>query len=848
MKKMFLSKKCLSLCLLGLSVFSNKVISQLSVPNNGIVKFIQKSQDLWPTLLEFDPELAPPFIEGQAIGADKEGAISYLTETKFINSNEDETGQKHYRYQQTYQGIPIENAVLAVHVKNGRVVFQNGLFVKEFPSNLSDVTTHSLINQEEALKYALTSIHAEKYAWEDDFSEQQIKEINHDPKATNYPKAELVWYAGEKTLDVPSLKLAYRLNIYALYPLSNQTVYIDATNGELLGKQNLICTFDVPGKANTAFMGVQNITADFDNVNMIYTLHDNTRNVTTYNMEMGSVYQEKDFMDDDNSWFDQKDSIKGFPVLDQYGADAHWGAEMVYDYYKKKFNRVGLDGKGYPLISYVNTDLKRLGRFSDNSNAFWNGKFVTFGMGDSELAMKPFVSIDIVGHEFTHAVIQSSCGLNGNKEAAALNEGFSDIFGVLIKLESKPNARWIQGEGIGKTIRDMEDPKGMNKPDYYGGQYWDNQEEPHQNSTVLSHWFYLLSQGGSGTNEGGDFYNVDGIGKEKAGRIAYNTVVSYLIPMSNYSDAVRGTIKVAEALYGKLSDEVQEVKNAWIAVGLEGSILDTYCTSRGDSRGAWYINKFTVDALDQTKISHNLLNYISGDNGGYLNHTNKDTITLTKMTFNNFNVYPNPNLNFKNTPLTAKIWIDYDHNGSFELKDALGLNEEFTLIPQLIFEKGRLITKLSMSNYIVPFNALNGPVRMRVTMKYGLFDPGACEFNLNGEVEDYTVNIESILVKFPIYSSEQKQENNILSNNNIQVNIYPNPFSTTIIFNINNADIIKNNFSITISDAFGRIVRRIDNIHTNQIKLNRDNLPKGIYYYQLFQNNSQVNKGKLIVQ
>ena len=43
----------------------------------------------------------------------------------------------------------------------------------------------------------------------------------------------------------------------------------------------------------------------------------------------------------------------------------------------------------------------------------------------------------------------------------------------------------------------------------------------HINSGVQNHWFYLLSQGGSGVNDNGDSYSVSGIGINQALEIAY---------------------------------------------------------------------------------------------------------------------------------------------------------------------------------------------------------------------------------------------------------------------------------------------------------------------------------------
>ena len=66
-----------------------------------------------------------------------------------------------------------------------------------------------------------------------------------------------------------------------------------------------------------------------------------------------------------------------------------------------------------------------------------------FGDGNSQ----PLTHIDVVGHEFAHAVTQFSADLIYESESGALNESFSDIFGEMVELyvsgtnDSRANSR-----------------------------------------------------------------------------------------------------------------------------------------------------------------------------------------------------------------------------------------------------------------------------------------------------------------------------------------------------------------------------------------------------------------------
>ncbi|MEJ7677774.1 MAG: M4 family metallopeptidase [Segetibacter sp.] len=127
-----------------------------------------------------------------------------------------------------------------------------------------------------------------------------------------------------------------------------------------------------------------------------------------------------------------------------------------------------------------------------------------------------------------------------------------------------------------KFLRSMSNPNAgyQPQPDTYEGKYWHSQSDPHDNygvhtnSGVLNYWFYLLSQGGSGTNDKGKFYSVASITIEKAAKIAYRTLRDKLAPNDNYAIACTKSIEAAKELYGSRSAEAIAVNNAWYAVGV----------------------------------------------------------------------------------------------------------------------------------------------------------------------------------------------------------------------------------------------------------------------------------------
>jgi len=102
---------------------------------------------------------------------------------------------------------------------------------------------------------------------------------------------------------------------------------------------------------------------------------------------------------------------------------AHDGAAKVYDYYKTKFSRNGIDNNDMTMISSVH-----LG--NNVANAYWSGTQMMYGDGDGQILADLTLSFDVVGHELTHGVTQNTANLAYKNASGALNEAWSDIMGV----------------------------------------------------------------------------------------------------------------------------------------------------------------------------------------------------------------------------------------------------------------------------------------------------------------------------------------------------------------------------------------------------------------------------------
>jgi Zn-dependent metalloprotease len=469
----------------------------------------------------------------------------------------DKMGFTHIRYKEYIGNYPVDGSMLIAHIQNGLVISFNGDFYRDVNPSFASALTET-----NALQAALLKVGATKYKWENKDEEAQMRIIKHDPAFTFYPKGTLVAvHKKGNDYSASSIRLAWKFDIYAAEPLSRAYIYVDAQTGEVIAEQQRIHTADVVGTGNTMYSGTQTMTSDnFSAGN--YRLRETGRGngIETYNMGHSTNYTNTDFTFNSSAW--------NLPVADQAATDAHWGAEMTYDYFMTIHGRNSIDNAGFPLLSYVH--------YSNNFvNAFWDGSEMTYGDGDASQGFTVLTGLDVCGHEISHGLTELTAGLNGG-EADALNEGNSDIFGTTIEHFARPTDwNWIMGDDIstnGLGFRDMSNPNNSfypgAQPDTYLGNNWDPNDEPHNNNGPQIYWYYLLSMGGSGTNDNGDAYNVTGITIDEAQMIEFRALTVYMTPNTDYMAARMYTIQAAQDIYGACSPEVISTTKAWYAVGV----------------------------------------------------------------------------------------------------------------------------------------------------------------------------------------------------------------------------------------------------------------------------------------
>jgi Zn-dependent metalloprotease len=281
-----------------------------------------------PKFIRFEDNRGPERLAVADYLSEEFGLVAGVESWYLLDSRTDKLGHIHDRYQQYYNGYPVEGSMLIIHSNNEQVYSISGDYFEMSPLLVSQ----SSLGEEQALNQALESIGAEVYKWEVPGEEGFLQRMHEEdpetwPNDSYFPKGELVIVPANGDYEGGDFRLAWRFNVYAQVPLQREDIFIDAQTGEKLCAFNKLHTADTPGTTDTRYSGRRNIVAD--SFGGRYRLRESGRGrgVYTWNMRFGTNHSRAvDFTDNDNDW-----DFAGGQPLDNAAGDAHWGSEMTYD-------------------------------------------------------------------------------------------------------------------------------------------------------------------------------------------------------------------------------------------------------------------------------------------------------------------------------------------------------------------------------------------------------------------------------------------------------------------------------------------------------------------------------------
>lgn len=252
--------------------------------------------------------------------------------------------------------------------------------------------------------------------------------------------------------------------------------------------------------------------------------------------------------------------------------EAYDGFGATWALFHDVYGRNSIDGAGMTLAGTVHYD-------KGYDNAFWNGERMVFGDGDGEIFGRFTASLEVIGHELTHGVTESTAGLIYQGQPGALNEHVSDVFGVLVKQHSlgqdATTADWLVGADLllpgvaGVAIRSMispgtayddprlgKDPQPDHMSDFVTTS--DDNGGVHINSGVPNRAFALAARA------------IGGQAWTAAGQIWFDVLTGAdITARTDFATFARLTVAAAAARFGSDSAQHDAVRDGWVTVGVQ---------------------------------------------------------------------------------------------------------------------------------------------------------------------------------------------------------------------------------------------------------------------------------------
>jgi len=263
---------------------------------------------------------------------------------------------------------------------------------------------------------------------------------------------------------------------------------------------------------------------------------------------------------------------------------AHANAEIVGRFLRDVVLRNGIDNAGGPMVSTVDcvvADESETPR--DWVNAYWDPelKQMVYGQRVRPGGKPPFTIaaiLDIVGHEMFHGVTDGTARLEYASQSGAMNESYSDIFGVLVRNATEADrGKWQWQVGVGfsaddEPLRDMKSPRTCDQPSHMDdylvtGRPGERNDwgGVHTNSGIHNHAAYRVMIAKSG---GQPIFS-----HRDLSALFYLALTQHLTRTSEFADSRRALLLVARTLFRNdaralLRRKTRAIETAFNAVGI----------------------------------------------------------------------------------------------------------------------------------------------------------------------------------------------------------------------------------------------------------------------------------------
>lgn len=270
-----------------------------------------------------------------------------------------------------------------------------------------------------------------------------------------------------------------------------------------------------------------------------------------------------------------------FGTTNPAAVSAHVNASRVQDFYKLVLQRDGIDDQGMALISLVNVTDPSQEPPPSLLNAFWYQRKMWYGQikrGGRLVSLSRY--LDVIGHELTHGVVETTSALKYVTQSGALNESFADIAGIIIRnwytAPDRANVdtwNWELGPGLradGRPLRDLSDPARLGYPDHMNKF---RPLGPGEQPNPYNDWGYVHFNSSIPSKAAHNLLTIQKDG-ERMLTVEDVALLTYLgmarLPsLATFSQALQAIIDVAQTYFGGQAEKkIDAIREAYQLVGI----------------------------------------------------------------------------------------------------------------------------------------------------------------------------------------------------------------------------------------------------------------------------------------
>ena len=257
-----------------------------------------------------------------------------------------------------------------------------------------------------------------------------------------------------------------------------------------------------------------------------------------------------------------------------HAVSVHAHLASLWDYFALTHQRFGWDGAGHGLTAVIHGEV----RTPALPVALFDGQRLLLGAGAPPQILPAGAALDVVAHEYGHALIRASAELAAEGESGAIDEGLANLWACLIEQAVTPkDANWTVGESIYRPLQgtaalaDLADPSNTEQARLRSEQI--RAMDGHSARNSLSLLDRSLRRFNAGFVGHAGYLIAQRIGPAKTAAILYRTVTLYLHRYADADDLADGMVASAQDLFGAKDEAVTVTRMVWQSVGVSGFLL-----------------------------------------------------------------------------------------------------------------------------------------------------------------------------------------------------------------------------------------------------------------------------------